>query len=157
MRSSEVVDKKVREAVVAARGDATRAVSLLVKAAEQDPRLLYAITAPFLQGILFHAVQETISALKGAVKAKAAKSGKTYQVARPAARSDGRADRGAAPEHPVAAAGPAAPAAQRRRGAGQPGPRPQRPAAAQGRQAPPDRDACARQIVQVQAPPRLTS
>lgn len=77
MRSSEVVDKKVREAVVAARGDATRAVSLLVKAAEQDPRLLYAITAPFLQGILFHAVQETISALKGAVKAKAAKSGKT--------------------------------------------------------------------------------
>jgi hypothetical protein len=76
MRSSDIVDKKVREAVIAARGDATRAVSLLVKAAEQDPRLLHAFTAPFLQGILFHAVQETLTALKGAARAKAAKSGK---------------------------------------------------------------------------------
>jgi len=81
MRSSDV-DKKVREAVVAARGDAPRAVSLLMKAAEQDARLLHAFTAPFLQGILFHAVQEQITKLRGALKAKAAsKAGK------PAAKS----------------------------------------------------------------------
>ena len=82
MRSSDV-DRKVREAVVAARGDAPRAVSLLMKAAEQDARLLYAFTAPFLQGILFHAVQETLGKLRGAVRAKAAaKAGKPASKAR---------------------------------------------------------------------------
>jgi hypothetical protein len=71
MRTSDV-DRKVREAVVAARGDSARAVSLLMKAAQQDPQLLFAVTAPFLQGILFHAVTETLDKLKGAAKAKAA-------------------------------------------------------------------------------------
>ena len=70
MRSTDV-DRKVREAVVEARGDAARAVSLLTKAAQQDPRILYAFCAPFLQGILFHAVQEMLGKLKGAAKAKA--------------------------------------------------------------------------------------
>ncbi len=74
MRNTDV-DRKVREAVVAARGDAARAVSLLTKAAQQDPRLLYAFTAPFLQGILFHAVTEMLGKLKGAAAAKAQKSG----------------------------------------------------------------------------------
>ncbi len=75
MRSSDI-DRKVREAVVAARGDGPRAVSLLMKAAQQDPALLYAVTAPYLQGILFHAVQEALKKLQGAAKAKAAgKSG----------------------------------------------------------------------------------
>jgi hypothetical protein len=69
MRNTDV-DRKVREAVVAARGDAPRAVNLLMKAAQQDPALLYAFTAPYLQGILFHAVQETLKKLKGAAKAK---------------------------------------------------------------------------------------
>ena len=71
MRSSDI-DRKVREAVVAARGDGPRAVSLLMKAAQQDPALLYAVTAPYLQGILFHAVQEALKKLKGAAKGKAA-------------------------------------------------------------------------------------
>src|SRR5215471_7088609 len=70
MRNSDV-DRKVREAVVAARGDGPRAVSLLMKAAQQDPALLYAVTSPYLQGILFHAVQEQLKKLKSAVKAKA--------------------------------------------------------------------------------------
>ncbi|MBI3517568.1 MAG: hypothetical protein HY060_26340 [Proteobacteria bacterium] len=70
MRNSDI-DRKVREAVVAARGDGPRAVSLLMKAAQQDPALLYAVTAPYLQGILFHAVQEALKKLKGAAKAKA--------------------------------------------------------------------------------------
>jgi hypothetical protein len=70
MRSSDI-ERKVREAVVAARGDGPRAVSLLMKAAQQDPALLYAVTAPYLQGILFHAVQEALKKLKGAAKAKA--------------------------------------------------------------------------------------
>ncbi|HUA54117.1 MAG TPA: hypothetical protein VMB81_18210 [Candidatus Sulfotelmatobacter sp.] len=70
MRNSDI-DRKVREAVVAARGDGPRAVNLLMKAAQQDPALLYAFTAPYLQGILFHAVQETLKKLKGAAKAKA--------------------------------------------------------------------------------------
>lgn len=74
MRSTDV-DRKVREAVVAARGDAPRAVNLLMKQATQDPQLLYAFAAPFLQGILFHAVQEQIAKLRGALKAKAAKGG----------------------------------------------------------------------------------
>lgn len=70
MRSVDI-DRKVREAVVAAQGDTARAVSLLTKAAQQDPRLLYAFTAPFLQGILFHAVTEMLGKLKGAAAAKA--------------------------------------------------------------------------------------
>ena len=70
MRSSDI-DRKVREAVVAARGDGPRAVSLLMKAAQQDPALLYAVTAPYLQGILFHAVQEALKKLKSAAKTKA--------------------------------------------------------------------------------------
>jgi hypothetical protein len=74
MRNTDV-DRKVREAVVAARGDAPRAVNLLMKAATQDPQLLYAFTAPFLQGILFHAVQEQIAKLRGALKAKAGAKG----------------------------------------------------------------------------------
>ena len=74
MRNTDV-DRKVREAVVAARGDSARAVSLLMKAAQQDPQLLYAFTAPFLQGIIFHAVTEMLGKLKGAAKTKAA-SGK---------------------------------------------------------------------------------
>ena len=57
MRNTDV-DRKVREAVVAARGDGPRAVSLLMKAAQQDPQLMYAFTAPFLQGIIFHAVTD---------------------------------------------------------------------------------------------------
>ena len=69
MRNSDV-DRKVREAVVAARGDGPRAVSLLMKAAQQDPALLYAFTAPYLQGILFHAVQEALKKLKAAAKTK---------------------------------------------------------------------------------------
>jgi len=76
MRNSDV-DRKVREAVVEARGDTARAVSLLTKAAQQDPRLLYAFTAPFLQVILFHAVTEMLGKLKGAAKAKAAGKGST--------------------------------------------------------------------------------
>jgi hypothetical protein len=83
MRTSDV-DRKVREAVVAARGDAARAVSLLTKAAQQDPRLLYAFCAPFLQGILFHAVTEMLGKLKGAAAAKAQKGGgKAGAKARP--------------------------------------------------------------------------
>jgi hypothetical protein len=74
MRNSDV-DRKVREAVVAARGDAPRAVNMLMKAAAQDPRLLYAFTAPFLQGILFHAVQDQLGKLRGALKAKGVKVG----------------------------------------------------------------------------------
>jgi hypothetical protein len=70
MRNSDI-DRKVREAVVAARGDGPRAVSLLMKAAQQDPALLYGFTAPYLQGILFHAVQEALKKLKGAPKANA--------------------------------------------------------------------------------------
>jgi hypothetical protein len=69
MRGSDI-DRKVREAVVAARGDGPRAVSLLMKAAQQDPALLYAFTAPYLQGILFHAVQEALKKLKSAAKTK---------------------------------------------------------------------------------------
>src|SRR5579863_471929 len=74
MRNSDI-DRKVREAVVAARGDGPRAVNLLMKAAQQDPTLLYAFTAPYLQGILFHAVQETLKKLKGAAKAKTTTAG----------------------------------------------------------------------------------
>jgi len=77
MRNSDV-DRKVREAVVAARGDAPRAVNLLMKQAAQDPQLLYAFTAPFLQGILFHAVQDQLGKLRTAIKAKkGAKTGGT--------------------------------------------------------------------------------
>ena len=84
MRNSDI-DRKVREAVVAARGDGPRAVSLLMKAAQQDPALLYAITAPYLQGILFHAVQEALKKLKGAAKtAKAKASGAKRELPREA-------------------------------------------------------------------------
>lgn len=64
------IDKKVREAVVMARGDATQAVSLLMQAVERDDRLLRAVATPFLQGILFHAVQKVLTQLKGTRAAK---------------------------------------------------------------------------------------
>ena len=75
MRSSDV-ERKVREAVVAARGDGPRAVNLLIKAAQQDPALLYAFAGPYLQGIIFHAVQDALKKLKGAAaKSKGASAG----------------------------------------------------------------------------------
>ncbi len=73
MRNSDI-ERKVREAVVAARGDGPRAVNLLIKAAQQDPALLYAFAGPYLQGIIFHAVQEALKKLKGAAAAKSSKT-----------------------------------------------------------------------------------
>src|SRR4051794_30129264 len=75
-------DKKVREAEVGARGDAPRAVLALMQAVQTDDRLMQAMVAPFLQGILFHAVQEQLKTLKGAIASKRAGGAKPKELPR---------------------------------------------------------------------------
>lgn len=50
------LDRRIKEAVVTARGDRKQAVHNLKLMAEMDPRLLMALVAPFLPGILQHAI-----------------------------------------------------------------------------------------------------
>ncbi len=60
------LDKKVREAVAAGRGDAQASVRALAAMVERDERLLRALVKPFLAGILLHAVQRAMGQAKAA-------------------------------------------------------------------------------------------
>lgn len=51
------VDLKIKEAILRARGDAQGAIRILAEACARDERLLRALVGPFMQGILFQAVQ----------------------------------------------------------------------------------------------------
>jgi hypothetical protein len=64
MRDNDV-DLKIKEALVRARGDANGAIRLLAQACGRDDKLLRALVAPFMQGILFQAVQRVGRQLTG--------------------------------------------------------------------------------------------
>lgn len=64
------VDLKVKEAILRARGDAQGAIRILAEACARDERLLRALVAPFMQGILFQAVQRVGGRLGGNVRVR---------------------------------------------------------------------------------------
>ena len=63
--ADNAVDLKIKEALIRARGDANAAIRILAQACARDERLLRALVGPFMQGILFQAVQRVGRQLTG--------------------------------------------------------------------------------------------
>src|SRR3546814_19672744 len=62
MSDAAYVSAKVSEAVARAEGEPAAAQRLLIAWCSRDDRLLRGLVAPFIQGIVAHAVQKTESA-----------------------------------------------------------------------------------------------
>lgn len=74
MSQDPYVTAKIAEAIASAGGDAAAAQRLLIKACGRDDRLLRTLVAPFIKGIVAHAVQRAGGKVKpGAAKPRAAK------------------------------------------------------------------------------------
>ncbi len=62
--SHPYLQAKLKDAILAARGDRTTAVRLLMETAAKDSALLAALTQPYLQGIAFQAVDRVLQKLQ---------------------------------------------------------------------------------------------
>jgi hypothetical protein len=58
--SREYADKRIREALRLAKGNATRARQQIIAWTNEDPKLLMALTKPHLTGIVAHAINRVI-------------------------------------------------------------------------------------------------
>lgn len=60
MSASDYAAEKVRTALIQSKGDGRAAQRLLVGACARDPKLLFGLVGPYLQGIVAHAVQRQL-------------------------------------------------------------------------------------------------
>lgn len=62
--SREYADKRIREALRLAKGNATKARQQIVAWTNDDPKLLQALTKPHLTGIVAHAINRVVSRME---------------------------------------------------------------------------------------------
>lgn len=62
--SREYADKRIREALRLAKGNATKARQQIVAWTNEDPKLLMALTKPHLTGIVAHAINRVVSRME---------------------------------------------------------------------------------------------
>jgi hypothetical protein len=63
MRKDPNVEISIRDAIVLGKGDANASVRALAHMVQRDDRLLRALVAPYIQGILFHWVKRVMQQL----------------------------------------------------------------------------------------------
>lgn len=68
MSDTPYISAKVREAVLQAKGDPVTAQRLLIAACGRDDRLLRGLVAPFIKGIVAHAVQKVAASAAPAAR-----------------------------------------------------------------------------------------